>query len=228
MRSWLGVFQIGVFLRVALSELRCIFVLGPSSSLFNSFFSFLLWSMFPYFTPKLFCFPRIRLWVCLRTFLPYFLVEFSFVVFECLVLSALFDLSSFANTLWFIFTSCIICTYHVALLFPSNHIRAFFFWHRLLDRHRSFLISVSSLNSHPGFEHMFIFLVMGGSGYFVQICVNNLFIFSIFTLTIFQPWFTIEGNVVFFSDIIFFIDFTFIFSPWVSDWSIFGFVVFWL
>ena len=49
-------------------------------------------STFPYFAPKWFCFPRIRLRVYLRAFSPYLQVEFSFVVLECPALSVLFDL----------------------------------------------------------------------------------------------------------------------------------------
>ena len=54
-------------------------------------FGFLLmFSWFPYFTPKLFSFLCISLLGCLRTVWPYLLIEFSFIVLECPVLSVLF------------------------------------------------------------------------------------------------------------------------------------------
>ena len=39
---------------------------------------------------------------------------------------------------------------------------------------------------------------------FVEICINNSFVFSIYALTVFQSWFLSDGNLVFFSDIILF------------------------
>ena len=83
--------------------------------------------MFPYFALKLFCFLRIRLLVCLRTFFPYLLGGFSFVVLKCPVLYELFhSISFFASTFWFISSSCILCSNHVALLFSSRYILTFF------------------------------------------------------------------------------------------------------
>ena len=46
---------------------------------------------------------------------------------------------------------------------------------------------------------------------FVEICVNNSFIFSVFTLILFQFWFYRDDNIVFFWDIILFIISTVIF-----------------
>ena len=46
---------------------------------------------------------------------------------------------------------------------------------------------------------------------FVELCVNNLFIFSVSISIVFQSWLLRDGNVVFFSDIILFIIPTFIF-----------------
>ena len=51
-------------------------------------FSLCFW--LPYFSPKTFGFSYIRLWVCFRVISPQILVEFSFVVLECPVLSVLF------------------------------------------------------------------------------------------------------------------------------------------
>ena len=59
---------------------------------------------------------------------------------------------------------------------------------------------------------------------FVEICV-----FSVSTMTVFQSWFLIDGNVVLFSDMILFKISTLLFSSCVSVTSImFGCVVFWL
>ena len=119
-------------------------------------------SLFLYFAPKLFCFPHIRLWVCLRIFYPYLLVEFSFAGLECPVLSVLFDprflfiLPSFASNYWFISSSCIGCSNRVALFFSSQHIFAFYFGFRIFACCRNFLICVFSLISHPGFEFFFV------------------------------------------------------------------------
>ena len=51
--------------------------------------------------------------------------------------------------------------------------------------------------------------------------------FSVSVLTVFQSWFFCDDNVVFFSDIILFITFTFIISSGISLYSVwFGCVVF--
>ena len=56
---------------------------------------------------------------------------------------------------------------------------------------------------------------------FIEMCVNHSFIFSVSALTVFQSWFLKDRNVVFFSDIIFFIISTFIFfSSCVSLYSV--------
>ena len=47
--------------------------------------------LFPYFTPKLVCFLFISLLVCPCAFFTYFLVEYSFFILECQVLSVLLD-----------------------------------------------------------------------------------------------------------------------------------------
>ena len=46
-----------------------------------------MFSWLPYFTPELFSFSCIRLLVCFRVIFPNLLVEFSFIVLECSVLS---------------------------------------------------------------------------------------------------------------------------------------------
>ena len=82
----------GVFLLLILLR-----VLGIFSMLFIPSVFFMI-TPFPYFAPKLICFPSIRLLVYLSTFSLYLLVVFSFLYFffffECPVLSVLFDLMS--------------------------------------------------------------------------------------------------------------------------------------
>ena len=99
-----------------------------------------------------------------------------------------------------------------------------------------FLICISSLISHPGFEFLSVFflgiLILVQTNFspayissfyslmlFVEICINNSFIFSVFALTIFLSWFLKESRVVFFSDIILFTVSVFIFSScvWVCS-----------
>ena len=68
---------------------------SPCNSFSMSFYPFgfsVIISTFSYFAPKLFYVLRIWLLVYLRAFSPYMLLEFSFVVLECPVLSVLFKL----------------------------------------------------------------------------------------------------------------------------------------
>ena len=58
----------------------------------------------------------------------------------------------------------------------------------------------------------------------VEICGNNMSIFSVSALTVFQFLLLRDGNVVFFSDII--IVFRFIFSSCISVYSVFECMVF--
>ena len=51
----------------------------------------IMFSLFPYFTPKLFCFLCIQLLVCFRAFSIYLMVEFSFVILEYPVLFVLLE-----------------------------------------------------------------------------------------------------------------------------------------
>ena len=74
----------------------CIFAFGPSLSPSSSFVILFILSAFslcfwlPYFSPKSFGFFCVRLLVCFRVISSHLLVEFSFVVLECTVLSVLF------------------------------------------------------------------------------------------------------------------------------------------
>ena len=93
MPSWPSAFQFGTFLSVALSKARCIFALVPSLSPSNTFSmlvihsAFVMISSFSYFAPKLFYFLVIRLLISPCALFPNLLVEFSFVVLECPVMS---------------------------------------------------------------------------------------------------------------------------------------------
>ena len=125
-----------VLLRVSwgVFSLRCHF---DSFSIFSHVaypFGFsVMFLLFPYFSPKLFCCLVIWFLVCLRAFSPSLLVEI-FIVFECptlncLILSrCLFSFPSFVGNFWFISLSCIICfNFCVAFLFSFQLGSAFFF-----------------------------------------------------------------------------------------------------
>ena len=109
---------------------------GISSSSCNFFhminqFDFsVIFFLFLYFTPKLFCFLCIRLLVFffLYVFSTYILVVFFFFLFwhilfclDCLTLSScLLSLPSFANIFWFIFSRCdvkLICLFLFCFVF---------------------------------------------------------------------------------------------------------------
>ena len=91
-----GVFQCSNLLRVALipgvyppqSLPRVFAILFPC---YLSIRSFCYVFLFPYLTPKLFCFHCIQLLVCPRAVSTYLLVEFSFFILKCLVLIVLLD-----------------------------------------------------------------------------------------------------------------------------------------
>ncbi len=94
-------FLIWYFFSIALCNSRCTSDSVFSLSLLNYFSSYLsirpfcyVLSLFPHFTPKLFCFLCIRLLVCTRSFPTNLLVEFSFVILECPDLFLLLDLVS--------------------------------------------------------------------------------------------------------------------------------------
>ena len=103
MPSWPGVFLFETFLRVVLRESRCISAFcacsSPSESFFrvaDSFGFSVVFSSFPYFAQKLFCFLVISLLVCLRAFPPpaswkNFFRCFRMSCFLCIVLSC-FDI----------------------------------------------------------------------------------------------------------------------------------------
>ena len=110
----------------------CISILNLSS-LFILFiysaFSLCFW--LPYFSPKSFGFFCIRLMVCVRVISTQLLIECSFVVLECPVLSVFFlpfvDISLIFHLssvlLWFISSSCIVIFSRVAFSFLFLYIR---------------------------------------------------------------------------------------------------------
>ena len=126
----------------------------------------------PYFSPKSLDFFCIRLLVCFRVISSYLLIEFSFVVLECSVLSVLFypfrylfNLPSFANIFWFNSSSCIVifscvaffCSYVFQRLCCVLSFRPVFV---------DFFICVCSRSSHPGFD--FSFVLFDGLPIFLQ------------------------------------------------------------
>ena len=118
-----------------------------------------MFSSFPYFSPKWFCFFVICLLVWLRAFSHYLLVEFSFVVFKCPVfylyclswLDIFLFFLSFVSIFWFISSSCIVCfTNWVAFFFSSQHISVFYLYFIIFACYCRCFICVSSLIYHPG------------------------------------------------------------------------------
>ena len=121
-------FPFQYFLNVALSDSRNISTSCPSS-LCKSFKVIHLLSLsvefflFPYFTPKLFCFLCFWLLVYPRAFSTYLLVEFSFVILKCPVLFVLFGpvsltfVSPFCRQYFFIYLFKLYC--HAGLFIPT-------------------------------------------------------------------------------------------------------------
>ena len=113
--SWPGIFQLDVFLRVALSKWMCISAFGSSSSFSNSFAIFLIHSAFllvAIFYSKIIPFllhPVVGMFSCYH---PQLVAILSFrclgmSCFVCFILPFLFHLSFYASTFWFISSSCI-------------------------------------------------------------------------------------------------------------------------
>ena len=96
--SWTGVFLFDIFWVTSWVN-QCVF---PISGLFDSFeFSFhivyqfspfVIFFWLPHFSPKSLGFFCIRLLVCFSVISSQLLIEFSFIVYECPVLSVLFQL----------------------------------------------------------------------------------------------------------------------------------------
>ena len=75
-----------------------------------------MFPLFPYFDPKLFCFSIFRLFGCVGAFIPYLLVELLslfwnvlFFLYYIILSQYLSSLPSFASTVRFISSSCIFC-----------------------------------------------------------------------------------------------------------------------
>ena len=193
-----------------------------------------MFSTFPYFAPELFCFLIIQLYIfvlspptCWYNFFSLFW-DIPFCLY-CFILSrCLFSLPSFARTFWFISSSCIVYFNCVAFLFSPQHIPPFFLSLIIFVRGRKFLISISSLIFHPGFQFLFVFFsrtpILSPTHFapawissfnsvmlFVEICVHDSLIFQ-FRFCCLS--FLIYGYIVFFSDIIIFIITIFIFLVW--------------
>ena len=142
--SWPGIFQFDIFFSVVLSKSVCISAFGPSlrpsSSLVISFIqsAFLLYFWLPYFCPKLLGFSWIRLLVCFSVISSQLLIEFSFIVLECLVLSVLFYplsislSSSFFRQYFLVYFLKLYCKFFLCCLFfsvPNNSSVFLLFYH---------------------------------------------------------------------------------------------------
>ena len=121
-------------------------------------------SRFPYLAPKLFYFPRIRLFVSLWSFSPFLLVEFLSLFWNalfclyCFILSQYFlSLPSLTRTFGLIPSSWIVCFYCIALFIFCSNIFLLFCSLSIFSSLR-FLICISSLMSQPGFEFLFVLL----------------------------------------------------------------------
>ena len=107
------------------------------------------------------------------------------------------------------------CQFSFSILrYVSVCLLCFFFLLIVVD----FLSCVSSLISHRGFEFLFVYFmgkpILSHTNFvlssislfysvmfFVEICANNLSIFWVSLLTVFQSWFLSDRNEVFFSDL---------------------------
>ena len=167
--SWPGVFQLGTFLRVRLSESRWIFALGPISRPSNSFFIQFIHSVFLLYSLR----SHILLKICIVSLSSdcwcIFLHPpptcrrnifrcFGMSCFVCIVLSCLDIFLVFCQYLliYFLKRYCLFYLLHCFLFSPQNtppfsSVLSFF-----SCCHR-FLISVSRRISHTGFEFRFMF-----------------------------------------------------------------------
>ena len=128
--------------------------------------------LFPYFTPKLFCFLCIRLLVCIWKFSNYFLVEFSFFILECPVFFFLHHLTMsrylprlplFPNTFCLI-SSCMVghfCPF--VFIFASQHIPSCFSFLSTFSCYRNFFTCPSNLIS---FQYLYFCSVSLGEHWF--------------------------------------------------------------
>ena len=126
-----GAFHFHISFSVVFCKSTCISILGPSSSpsssllilFIHSAFSLFLW--LPYFCPKSIGLFYIQLLVYFHVTPFQLLIEFSFVVLECPVVSVffftlfryLFILPSLVSTFCFFSSSCIVIVSHVACSF---------------------------------------------------------------------------------------------------------------
>ena len=124
------VFQFGTFFSVDLSESRCIFTFGPSSSPSNSLSMLLIHLFFLLFSlssPILLqiyfvsCHQVVGMCLCIIPLYSGKIVSLLWTILFCLYCFLqsryLFSLPSFASTFWFISSSCIVCFTCVAFTF---------------------------------------------------------------------------------------------------------------
>ena len=150
---------------VALSDLRCIFPVGPSSSLLFSNVAYLFdfsvkFSLLSYFAPNWFCFFVLRLLhsplTCWQIFSVVLLYPVLSVLFDPFPI--FFSLPSFAGIFWFIpsrvlFVQLMLPFFLFVPTYSSVLLQIIFaFCHR-------FLICVFSRISHPGSVFLFVVLV---------------------------------------------------------------------
>ena len=143
MPLWTGVFQFGIFLVLFWVNwwvflpsvlLRVLLTLFYVAYLFGFFW-------LSYFAPKFFCFPCIRLLVCLRAISAYLLVEFFSLFWNVLfslyyfILSLyLVNLHFFASSFWFISSGCVVIFTCVAffLFVPCSCVFPLFYYFLLV------------------------------------------------------------------------------------------------
>ena len=163
--SWPGTFQFDILFSVFLSTSMYIFILGlfstPSSSLVIFFIHSPCFFGCHIFSPKSFGLFYIRLLVCFGVTPSQILIEFSFVVLECPVLSVLFyPLSISFNHPFFgqyfpVYFLKLYCYFprDICSFFPLISTPLFLIIRACLC---SFFICVSSLISHPCLDCFFM------------------------------------------------------------------------
>ena len=123
--SWPGVFQFDTFLSVVLSKSVCISAFGPCSRCSSSLVVLFIHSAFS--LCRFGCHILVQNRSVSFAFGCWYvlLIEFSFIILECPILSIvlpfcryLFNLPSFASTFWYISSSCIASFSCVVFSFP--------------------------------------------------------------------------------------------------------------
>ena len=141
----------------------------------------------PYFSPKSLGFFFIPLLVCFRVISSQLLIEFSFIVLECPVLSVLFyhlsiSLPSFARTFCFISSSCIVNFSCFLFSFLFLITPSYFLCFIILACFCRFVIYFSSHNFHPGFDFSFVLFVSALTVLDSMFLNNGMVVFSQFKI----------------------------------------------